>query len=119
MVALWILFIGNFKGFVWMYYYTNQKTIALNYCENKSNPTLHCNGKCYIKKQLNKYDSQSSTALFLNQIKQVKDILWYCSKLDFINFKPLKPIFIQTIYFYRVVGLQTMQALIFHPPPEN
>jgi hypothetical protein len=101
-----------------MYYYANQKTIALNYCVNKSKPALHCNGKCFINKQLKKYDSQSSTASLLNQIKQVKDILWYCSKLDFINFKGSKPIFIQPTYFYRVVGLQNIAKLVFHPPPE-
>ena len=36
------------------YYEINKKMIADKLCVNKNNPTLHCNGKCYLSKQLKK-----------------------------------------------------------------
>ena len=39
-----VLTIGNF--------YLNQKQIAEEFCENKSQPERHCEGHCYLKKQL-------------------------------------------------------------------
>jgi len=38
-------------GFV-SYYKLNLNTIIEKYCINKSKPKLKCNGKCYLKKQL-------------------------------------------------------------------
>ncbi|RAJ05167.1 hypothetical protein LX64_02321 [Chitinophaga skermanii] len=35
-------------------YNLNQAYIAANLCENKNKPQMHCNGKCHLKKQLNK-----------------------------------------------------------------
>jgi hypothetical protein len=35
-------------------YEINKKYIAEVLCENKDKPMMHCNGKCYLKKQLKK-----------------------------------------------------------------
>ena len=37
-----------------IYWKINQAALASKYCENKAKPQMHCNGKCYLKKQLNK-----------------------------------------------------------------
>ncbi len=34
-------------------FYVNQDTIIAEKCINKDRPELHCNGKCYLKKELN------------------------------------------------------------------
>ncbi len=39
---------------LWAYYEVNKKMIADKLCVNKNNPSLHCNGKCYLSKQLKK-----------------------------------------------------------------
>lgn len=36
------------------YYQLNKTYITEKLCENKSNPKLHCNGHCYLTKQLKK-----------------------------------------------------------------
>ena len=37
-----------------VYYHLNKEYITNQLCINKSNPTLHCNGHCYLAKQLKK-----------------------------------------------------------------
>lgn len=36
------------------WYQLNKAYIAANLCENRARPEMHCNGKCYLKKQLKK-----------------------------------------------------------------
>jgi hypothetical protein len=46
-------------GLVWQIHYElNKADITARYCENKNRPELHCNGKCYLAKQLKKADSE-------------------------------------------------------------
>ncbi|MBP7389359.1 MAG: hypothetical protein KA841_03080 [Chitinophagales bacterium] len=40
------------KGGILISYLANKQYIAENLCANKSNKKLHCNGKCYLTKQL-------------------------------------------------------------------
>jgi hypothetical protein len=40
-----------------VHYELNKAEIAARYCENKNRPELHCNGQCYLAKQLKKADS--------------------------------------------------------------
>lgn len=46
-------------GFV-AYYKLNINSIVKKYCVNKNKPKLKCNGKCYLKKQLNLTKTTSS-----------------------------------------------------------
>jgi hypothetical protein len=39
-------------------YELNKISIAQNFCENKAKPKMHCNGKCHLKKQLEKEDKK-------------------------------------------------------------
>lgn len=39
-------------------FHLNQKEIVRMECENKNRPELHCNGKCYLAKQLQKAEDQ-------------------------------------------------------------
>lgn len=34
----------------------NQELITAWYCENKDNPMMHCDGKCYLSRQLQKLE---------------------------------------------------------------
>jgi len=42
------------------WYELNTKSITQKYCVNKSKPQLHCNGKCHLRKQLDKAGSKQS-----------------------------------------------------------
>jgi hypothetical protein len=39
-------------------YELNKISIAQNFCENKAKPKMQCNGKCYLKKQLEKEEKK-------------------------------------------------------------
>ena len=39
-------------------FYVNQKEIAEKECENKNRPEMHCNGKCFLAKQLKKVEAE-------------------------------------------------------------
>ncbi len=54
-----LLLVGN--------YLVNKDFIAQNYCENKARPELHCEGKCHLKKQLNKEEKSEKANLVLKQ----------------------------------------------------
>ena len=43
------------------YYGLNIKNIVEKYCINKDKPVLKCNGKCYLKKQLEFSSAENST----------------------------------------------------------
>ncbi|HEY1020407.1 MAG TPA: hypothetical protein VGE25_15490 [Sediminibacterium sp.] len=45
---------------VYSYYYANKGFIASVLCENRDKPRLHCNGKCYLQKQLKKAEQQEN-----------------------------------------------------------
>ena len=38
--------------FIYAGFEVNQKELAEKFCENKSRPWMHCNGKCYLMKKL-------------------------------------------------------------------
>lgn len=42
------------KWLVILDYRLNKDFIAKNICVNRARPAMHCNGKCFLKKQLNK-----------------------------------------------------------------
>ena len=43
-------------------FYLRQEAIARQLCENRNNPGMHCNGKCYLKKQLQQNEDQNRQA---------------------------------------------------------
>ncbi len=49
------------------YYEINKKMIADKLCINKNNPQLHCNGKCFLSRQLKKNED--------NEKRQSKSIM--------------------------------------------
>ncbi|HWB63149.1 MAG TPA: hypothetical protein VG603_06555 [Chitinophagales bacterium] len=51
-----------------IYYHLDQKYIAQQLCVNRNNPQLHCNGHCYLVKQLKKAEqSEKQSAQFIKE----------------------------------------------------
>ncbi len=42
-------------------YIVNYNYIRTELCENKDKPEMHCNGKCHLKKQLKKFNSNPTS----------------------------------------------------------
>ena len=40
-----------------LYFWYNQKQLAKEHCINQNKPKMHCNGKCYLAKQLAKIEN--------------------------------------------------------------
>ncbi len=58
-----------------IYWKANQAYIAETFCENKNKPQMHCNGKCYLNKQLKKADNtESDNKGIPNAILKLKSI---------------------------------------------
>jgi len=57
---LLLLFVSKLAySLVWQVHYElNKADITARYCENKNRPELHCNGQCYLAKQLKKADAE-------------------------------------------------------------
>ena len=55
---LLLLFVSKLAySLIWQVHYElNKAEITARYCENKNRPELHCNGQCYLAKQLQKAD---------------------------------------------------------------
>jgi hypothetical protein len=48
------LFASFSKAFVMGAFLINQANISKTLCENRNQPKKHCEGKCYLKKQMTK-----------------------------------------------------------------
>lgn len=49
------------KGGILISYFANKQYIAENLCVNKNNKNLHCNGKCYLIKQLKEAEKKEQS----------------------------------------------------------
>ncbi len=71
-------------GFV-SYYKLNINTIVEKYCINKAKPKLKCNGKCYLKKQLQltqTSDSDTSKKAILKSFAEVFFPVYFQNNID-------------------------------------
>lgn len=55
------------------WYEINKDYIAATLCENKNKPEMHCNGKCYLNKQLKKADKTSGQKDTPDTIKKIEE----------------------------------------------
>ncbi len=64
LISILLLFLlawqGLYKAGFIIYWKINQSYISQALCENKDKPKMHCDGKCYLKKQLEKIDEQKA-----------------------------------------------------------
>jgi hypothetical protein len=86
---------------LYAYYTINKDMITQKLCVNKSKPQLHCNGKCYLSKQLKKAAE--------NEKKQSQSLL---EKDEIISTHP-EEIDFTHISSYALVGLPV--PYLMHP----
>jgi hypothetical protein len=94
----------------------HKERIAKTLCENRDKPQLKCNGKCYLRKQLNKVPGNEQLPGKPQSQKSVDWLVFLAAdKVTFtIAPKPLvKPV--DTIYQRHYHFLHC--ADVFHPPP--
>ena len=97
-------------------YLINEKYIAANLCVNKSNPMMHCNGKCYMAKQLKKAADDNAKKNFpITTNSNNGDTLYFPEATHFIAYY-LPNYSSSVIYFYSENISTKAISKIFHPP---
>ncbi|SHK88176.1 hypothetical protein SAMN05444266_101466 [Chitinophaga jiangningensis] len=99
------------KGLIVLQYWANQQYIAQNLCENRDKPQMHCNGRCHLKKELEK-DAQPEKSSNTN--KESYEVMFVNELQSFLQAPPANEI-IHSGY-YKDPVLPTPVFAIFHPP---
>ena len=100
-------------------YVINYKHISQDLCENKDKPWMHCNGKCYLKKEIKKVmgdDNPNRKTTNLPQLKLKEYARYYRIHLlkkyfSFYNFVSIK-----TCYIVQKTNKGFLSDLIKPPP---
>ena len=67
---------------LWTLHYQLDRVAYLKKCENKDKPKLHCDGKCYLKKQMGVKASDNSKEPSLpDSFREIKDLQLYCESM--------------------------------------
>jgi len=97
-----------------IHFYVNQSDIATILCENRSNPSMRCNGKCYLKKQLKKAEEAEGNKQLPNTLKEFSGLQPFIS--DNLNSKPSANC-LQIEYLQAEFKLCPSNTTdVFHPP---
>jgi hypothetical protein len=104
------------KGVLCFNYLINQTEITQKYCENKAKPTMHCNGKCHLAKELDKQERQekpmTGTSKFKMEIQEFAATICPTFQLTFSLPSQHTP----TYFGYSEIRLESYLSEIFHPP---
>lgn len=96
-------------------YCFNYNYIVTTLCVNKDKPTLHCNGKCYLVKQLNKQNHSSKNTKTTQKIQLENYPIGFVEIFDLE--KPLLLISKQKhSYNYTNNYSFLPKEILFHPP---
>lgn len=94
-------------------YLLNKEYIAKYLCENKAKPAMKCNGKCHLKKMLQKQEEKQQPFSYpvLKEIKEV-NIVSIDSFLPALDRKIIAEINTPLVEFYS----RPFLISVFHPP---
>ncbi|SFG14711.1 hypothetical protein SAMN05421739_1011028 [Pontibacter chinhatensis] len=104
----------TYKGIVFSSYFANKAYIAAVLCENRDRPELECEGKCYLKNQLQKADAPESNASGLSLKLEISPFT-----APTIFWSPLLPAKPETTLYYTFSSGAYLSAYLsdcFHPP---
>lgn len=94
---------------VWEEFSLNKDYIINNKCENRKQPQKHCDGKCYLKKEMEKQQENTNTP----SVKQKKEVVWMIESL--VSMLPTS--FISFIDYKKLSYIATHHIVDwFHPP---
>ena len=102
-----------------IWFKVNQEQIIAEKCENKAKPMLHCNGKCYLSKQLEKLEQKeqnhnSKTNPFNNNLK----FEYFPTPLEINLLFALIESKEKDIFQNNIQAVHEFSSCIFHPPTQ-
>jgi hypothetical protein len=100
------------RSFIYLNYEVNKDYISNVLCENKEKKELHCEGKCHLKKELQKEDKKESTPT--GSSKEKVEITLFNENIPEFSLQ------IETIKEYLISYItllpQNCSISVFHPP---
>ena len=93
--------------------------IIKNYCVNKNRPEMHCDGKCYLAKQLHKVAEDKATKEAERQEQSFKKLLEETfNHENFVFSQTFESVIltIQNNFSYKTSHYFMLITSLFHPP---
>lgn len=110
--------IAAFSWNVW--FYNNQVELAAKYCVNKKKPMLHCDGKCYLAKQLKQLEQEEKKNQPVPKMPlKLKENVWNSDSQTIAAFEVNSIEFLSektSTFFYQNTELNSFSGSVFHPP---
>lgn len=110
----------DIAAFSWnIWFYNNQIELAAKYCVNKKKPMLHCNGKCYLAKQLQKLEQEEKKNQPVPKMPlKLKENVWNIDSQMISSFETLEFFTLErsVSFFYQNRELISFSNTTFHPP---
>jgi len=109
-----VIFLQTFSLFVIQAdYFLNKDYVTKAYCVNKDKPAMHCNGKCYLARQLKEQEKQDQQAP--NPKKEKFEIQPFFLPEQFIFEKIQFSTKVKYHYTEELIRLAFLRS-VFHPP---
>lgn len=98
------------------YYNVNKAYIARVLCENRDKPQLHCDGQCYLAKQLKaQQDRQDKETT--ERVNNTPIIQLFCQDNLLFSFDPYFPLLVSVAFSaYHSAAYTAPVQKLFHPP---
>jgi hypothetical protein len=93
-------------------YALNKEFIARTLCINKAKPALHCNGKCHLRKQLEK--EETGGAQEQNKNYSFQEV--FCDNETSYRIQPITPLAVTVPVTNTVLYTSSYAVSVFHPP---
>jgi hypothetical protein len=105
-------------------FYLNQKEIADKECENKNRPEMHCNGKCFLAKQLKKAEAELESQKekqegSFSHLKVIESPIFISSTAIYFELNLDKLVQKKSFFKYKNSYLFELDSNFFHPPCAN
>lgn len=94
-------------------YHLNKSYITENFCVNKANPEMHCNGKCHLKKELK--ESEQNEEKNPVSVKQFHELLLAYDNPGTDFLKPVALVTSLSVPSFDFIYADPCKD-IFHPP---
>lgn len=101
------------RCFIFLNYIVHKEYITKYLCENRNNPQMHCNGKCYLRKNLHKEDTKDPQRTARKNVQKVQILSSLRS-----NHAPAPPenSSITLYHFFQENITSSFLYGVFHPP---
>jgi hypothetical protein len=102
---------------LWALDYQLDRVEYLKNCENKDKPSMHCDGKCYLKKRmLDNPSNQSKEPKLPQSFHEIKDLQLFCEPVAYLSLHHVEQTTQRTLPEFLFSLPATTRKAVFRPP---